>query len=130
MSSTLEASFFMGKNYSKNLRSIKNTGKNFTMKQMFDISEKLIVGQSDEIYGLNPINWEDSSSKQLSLVSDEELISLKIMNRNANLTPSSFLSMQEDFHQENGHSSDLDQKRSRILLLVADHKENGTESLN
>ena len=49
MSSTLEASIFMGKNYSENLRSIKNTGKNFTMKQMFDISEKLIVGQSDEI---------------------------------------------------------------------------------
>ena len=43
---------------------------------MFDISEKLIVGQSDEIYGVNPINWEDSSWKQLSLVSDEEVISL------------------------------------------------------
>ena len=120
----------MGKNFSENLRSIKNTVKKFTMKQMFDISEKLTVGQSDEIYGLNPINWEDSSWKQLSLVSDEELISLKIMNRNANLTPTSFLSMQEDFNQDNGHSSDLDQKRSRILLLVADHKENGTESLN
>ena len=43
---------------------------------MFDISEKLIVGQSDEIYGVNPINWEDSLWKQLSLVSDEEVISL------------------------------------------------------
>ena len=42
---------------------------------MFDISEKLIAGQSDEIYGVNPINWEDSSWKQLSLVS-EEVISL------------------------------------------------------
>ena len=47
MSSTLEASVFMGKNYSENLQSIKNTGNNLTMKQMFDISEKLIVGQSD-----------------------------------------------------------------------------------
>ena len=52
------------------------------------------------------------------------------MNRNANLTPTSFLSMQEDFHQADGHSSDLDQKRSGIPLMVADHKENGTESLN
>ena len=52
------------------------------------------------------------------------------MNRNVNLTPSSFLSMQEDFHQEDGHSSDLDQKRSGVLLMIADHKENGTESLN
>ena len=43
---------------------------------MFDISEKLIVGQSDDIYGVNPINWEDSLWKQLSLVSDEEVISL------------------------------------------------------
>ena len=46
------------------------------MKQMFDISEKLIAEQSDEIYGVTPINWEDSSWKQLSLVSDEEVISL------------------------------------------------------
>ena len=30
------------------------------MKQMLDISEKLIAEQSDEIYGVNPINWEDS----------------------------------------------------------------------
>ena len=34
------------------------------MKQMFDISEKLIVGQSDEIHGVTPINWEDSSWRQ------------------------------------------------------------------
>ena len=36
-------SVFMGKNYLENLQSIKHTGKNLTMKQMFDISEKLIV---------------------------------------------------------------------------------------
>ena len=76
MSSILEASVFMGKNYSEILHSIKNTGKDLTMKQMFDISEKLTVGQSDEIYGVNPINWEDSSWKHLSLVDDEEVISL------------------------------------------------------
>ena len=76
MSSTLEASIFTGKNFSENLRSIKMTGNNLTMKQMFDISEKLIVGRSDEIYGVNPINWEDSSWKHLSLIGDEEVISL------------------------------------------------------
>ena len=48
MSSTLDASVFMGKNYSENLHSIKNTGNNLTLKQMFDIFEKLIVGQSDD----------------------------------------------------------------------------------
>ena len=76
MSSTLEASVFMGKNYSEILQSIKNVGNNLTLKQIFGISEKLIVGQSDEIFGVTPINCEDSSRKQLSLVSDEEIISL------------------------------------------------------
>ena len=65
-----------GKNYSDNLLSIKNTGNNLTLKQMFDISEKLIVGQSDEIYGVNTINWDDSSWKHLSLIGDEEVVSL------------------------------------------------------
>ena len=60
MYSTLEASVFMEKNYSENIDSIKNTGNNLTLKQMFDISEKLIVGKSDEIFGVTPINWEDS----------------------------------------------------------------------
>ena len=51
------------KNYLEHLHSIKNTGKDPTMKQMFDISEKLMVGQSDEIYGVNTINWVGSSWK-------------------------------------------------------------------
>ena len=80
MSSTLEASVFMGKNYSENLHSVKNTGNNLTMKQMYDISEKLIVGQSDEIYGVSLINWVDSSWKHLSLIGDEEVISLSHAN--------------------------------------------------
>ena len=46
------------------------------MKQMFDISEKLISEQSDEIYGVKTINWEDSSWKYLSLIGDEQVISL------------------------------------------------------
>ena len=75
MSVTLEASVFMGKDYSHNLHSIKNT-EDLTMKQVFDISEKLISEQSDEIYGLNTINWEDSSWKHLSFFGDEEVISL------------------------------------------------------
>ena len=43
---------------------------------MFDISVKLIVGQSDEIFGVSRINWEDFPWRQLSLVNDEEVISL------------------------------------------------------
>ena len=71
MSSTLEASVFMGKNYSDNLHSIKNTGEDLTLKQMFDISEKLIVEHSDGIFGVSHISWE-----WISLVNDEEVISL------------------------------------------------------
>ena len=66
----------MEKNYSEKLHSLKNTRKDLTMKQTFDISEKLITGLSDEIYGANTINWEDSSWKHLSLIGDEEVINL------------------------------------------------------
>ena len=75
MSSTLQASVFMGKNYSDNWHSNKNT-LDLTMQQMSDISGKLISEQSDEIYGVKTINWEDSSWKYLSLIGDERVISL------------------------------------------------------
>ena len=67
MSSTLESSVFMGKEYSEILRYIKNTGNNLTMEQMFDKSEKLIVGQSVDIFGVTPMNSKDSSWKQFYL---------------------------------------------------------------
>ena len=60
MSSTLEASVFMGKNYSDNLHSIKNTREKLTSELMFDINEKWIVEQSDEIFGVFQISWENS----------------------------------------------------------------------
>ena len=64
-----------GEKYSDKWHSIKNT-EDLTMKQMFDISEKLITEQSDEIYGVKTIDWEDSSWKYLSLIGDEQIISL------------------------------------------------------
>ena len=75
----------------------------------------------------DPSEKDESSSCRCSMTSHGDL---KTMNRNAMLTPTSFLYMQEDSHQEEGHSSDLDQKQSDILLARKDHKENGTESLN
>ena len=74
MSVTLESALFMGKNYPENLHSLKRKG--LTMKQMFDISEKLITEQSDEIYGVSTINWGDSAWKHWSLLCDEQIISL------------------------------------------------------
>ena len=50
--------------------------KYLTMKQMLNISEKLISEQSDKIYGVKTINWEVSSWKHLSLIGDEEVVSL------------------------------------------------------
>ena len=38
--------------------------------------QSLIVGQSDEIFGVTPINWDDSAWKHLSLIGDEEVVSL------------------------------------------------------
>ena len=46
------------------------------MKQMFDISKKLITEQSDEICGMSTIKREHISWKYLSLVGDEQVISL------------------------------------------------------
>ena len=76
MSSTLQASVFVEKNSSDTWHSVKNS-TDLTMKQMFDISEKLVSEQSDEICGVNTINWEDSSWKYLSLIGDEQVISLQ-----------------------------------------------------
>ena len=46
------------------------------MKQMFDISAKL-VSEQDEIYGVKTMDWENSSWKYLSLIGDEQVISLQ-----------------------------------------------------
>ena len=52
MSSAMQASVFMRKNFSDHWHPTKNTGK-LTMKQMFDKFEKLITEQSDEVCGIS-----------------------------------------------------------------------------
>ena len=67
MSSTVEASVFMGKNYSDNLHSIKNSGKHLFLKQMFEIFEKVDIGT---------IRWDFwSVSNQLGKFSMETVVS-------------------------------------------------------
>ena len=75
MYETLESAVFMGKNYLENRHSITSK-QDLTMKQMFDISEKL-VSEQDDIYGVKTIDWENSSWKYLSLTGDEQVISLQ-----------------------------------------------------
>ena len=55
---------------------------------------------------------------------------LKTMSGNANVDATLVSKFAKDFHQDIGHSWDLDQKRSGTLLILTDHEENGTESLN
>ena len=72
---TMESAVFMGKNYQNNFHSIVNT-TGLTVKQMFDISTKLVTEQ-DEISGLETIGWENHSWKYLSLIGDERFINLQ-----------------------------------------------------
>ena len=72
---TMESATFMGKNFQDNQNSIVNTA-DLTLKQMFDISAKLVTEQ-DEISGLETIGWEKHSWKYLSSVGDERIINLK-----------------------------------------------------
>ena len=75
MSVTMESAVFMGKNFQNNHNSIVNTS-DLTLKQMFDISAKLVTEQ-DEISGLETIGWEKHSWKYLSLIDDERIINLQ-----------------------------------------------------
>ena len=65
----------MGKNFQNNHNSIVNTA-DLTLKQMFDISTRL-VSEQDEISGLETIRWEKHSWKNLSLIGDERIINLQ-----------------------------------------------------
>ena len=74
MSVTMESAVFMGKNYLNNCHSANTT--DLTLKQMFDISTRL-VSEQDEISGVKTIDWENSSWKYLSLIGDERIINLQ-----------------------------------------------------
>ena len=75
MAVTMESATFMGKNFQDNQNSIVNT-TDLTLKQMFDISAKL-VREQDEISNVDTIGWENHSWKYLSLVGDERIINLQ-----------------------------------------------------
>ena len=59
MTVTMESAVFMGKNYLNNGQTIVNT-TDLTLKQMFDISTRL-VSEQNEISGLEIIGWENHS---------------------------------------------------------------------
>ena len=75
MTVTMESAVFMGHSYLNNCQSIANT-TDLTLKQMFDISTRL-VSEQDEISGLETIGWENHSWKYLSLIGDERVVNLQ-----------------------------------------------------
>ena len=66
MSVTMESAVFMGMNYLNNCQSIANT-TDLTLKQMFDISTRL-VSEQDEISGLETINWLGESYMEIPVI--------------------------------------------------------------
>ena len=75
MAATMNAATFMGKNFSTIQIFIMNS-EDLTLKQMFDITAKLVSDQ-DEINGLDNIHWGKNSWRQLSLIGDETVINLQ-----------------------------------------------------
>ena len=75
MSVTMESAVFKGQNYLNNCHFIANT-KDLTLKQIFDISTRL-VSEQGEISGLETIGWENHSWKYLSLIGEERIINLQ-----------------------------------------------------
>ena len=75
MDVTMESAIFMGKKFQNNRDSIANT-TDLTLKQMFDISAKL-VSEQEEISGLETIGWKTHSRTYMSLIGDERIINLQ-----------------------------------------------------
>ena len=63
MAVTMESAIFMGMNFQNNCNSVVNTA-DLTLKQIFDISAKL-VSEQEEISGLETIGWENHSWKYI-----------------------------------------------------------------
>ena len=75
ISVTWESAAFMEKNYLDKCHSITSM-KDLTLKQMFDISARL-VSEQNEISGVETIGWENHSWKSFSLIGDERVINLQ-----------------------------------------------------
>ena len=58
--SSLHAATFLGKNYSENVHSIRNTGQKPTVQRLFDVTQTLIRQQELEISGVSELSWSDS----------------------------------------------------------------------
>ena len=76
MTSSMHAAIFLGKGYSENLHSIRNTGRKPTVLRLFNVTQTLIHEQEVEISGVSELSWSNSKREKLHLASDEEVIQL------------------------------------------------------
>ena len=74
MAVTMNSATFMGNNFQDNQNFIVNT-TDLTLKNMFDISAKLVAEQG-EISNVDTIRWDKHSWKYLSFFVDEKIINL------------------------------------------------------
>ena len=75
MATTLNAATFMGKNFST-IQSVVKNHESLTLKQMFDVTAKLVNNQ-EEINCLDKILYGKNSWTHLSLIHDEVVINLQ-----------------------------------------------------
>ena len=73
----MHEAIFLGKGYSENLHSVRNTDKRPTVQKLFNVTQKKIRNQNLEISGVSELSWRTSTWVRLSLVNDEEVIKLR-----------------------------------------------------
>ena len=66
---TLQAAVHLGHDYLENLHSANNQPQR-TAKQLFDVTKKFVRDQK-EIQGISLINWQHSSWKRTTLLTDQ-----------------------------------------------------------
>ena len=75
-----EGSRFLGKDHSDILHSTRNTDEKPIVKNLFEVSQRLIREQRLEFSGVSEISWGTSPWRRLSVVNDEEVINLSKAN--------------------------------------------------
>ena len=57
MTSSMRAAIILGKDYSENLHSVRNTDKEPTVQKLFVVTQKMILEQNLEISELSEFSW-------------------------------------------------------------------------
>ena len=72
----MHAAIFVGKAYSENLHSVRNTDREPTVQKLFGVTQRLISKQKLEISGVSEMIWSTTNCEKLSLLNDKEVIKL------------------------------------------------------